>query len=307
MSIPKDHHYLPKFYLERWATDGKVVRYVRPLGADGKLDCKWKSPTSIAYQENLYHLPDIQDPLESQHLEFRFFQQIDDRAAKALQKLDASITGTSKDRVALAQFMISLLHRSPSRLAQIRAELEKRTADAPYRDLDGDAFENAVKATANRLLASLVESDSGTKIVAEFKIFKVQLSDTKRSFMTSDRPITVSAQLISPDAFMIMPYAPDRLVILAKHEAIATSFSSQNADVLVTGINTAVVEQSEDIIIAKDKSATRMIDRLFMRPAPDRIFDGIGLIRRNSPLRDMNPKVRQFSRHKKNEMKYLGS
>lgn len=307
MSIPRDHHYLPKFYLERWATDGKLVRYVRPLGADGKLDCKWKSPKSIAYQENLYHLPDIQDPVESQHLELRFFQQIDDRAAKALQKLDASITGSWEDRVALAQFMISLLHRSPSRLAQIRAELEERTADAPYRDLDGDAFDNAVKATANRLLASLIESDSAVKIITEFKIFKVQVGDTKQRFITSDRPITVSTQLISPDAFMIMPYAPDRLVILAKHETIATSFSSQYADVLVTGINTAIVEQSADIIVANDKSATRMIDRLFLQPSPGRIFDAIGLIRRDSPLRDMSPKVRQFSRHKKNEMKYLGS
>ncbi len=307
MSIPRDHHYLPRFYLERWATDGQLVRYLRPRGAEGPLDCKRKSPAAIAYEKDLYHLPDIADAANSQHLEMQFFQQIDDRAAKALQKLDALATGTGADRVALAQFMISLMHRSPSRLAAMRKELAQRTADAPYQNLGGSAFDAAVKATTNRLLAMLVESPNGTKIIARFKIFKVQLEDAKRTFLTSDRPITVSAQLISPDAFMILPYAPDRLVILANSEAIAESFSSQNPDVLVTGINAAIVEQSADIVIAADRSATRMIDRLFLRPHPSRIFDDIGLIRRHSPLVDLRPKVRNFSRHNKVAIKYLGT
>jgi len=306
MSIPRDHHYLPQFYLERWARDGKVFRYVRPCGPDGPIDCKSKSPKAIAYERDLYCQPDIDDPAASQSLELTFFQRIDDRAAIALRKLDRLERGSASDRLALSQFMISLLHRSPSRMKAIKEELAKRTEDAPYRDLGGDDFERVLKSTANRLLAMLVGSSKGASILSKFKAFRIDISGASKALLTSDRPITVSAQLFGPEAFMILPYAPDRLLLLAHREAIAKSFSSQKPNVLVAGINQAVVEQSEDIVIAADKDATRMINRLFLRPKPDRVFDAVGMIRRTPPTVDIAPQTRSFSRRDKTGMKYLG-
>jgi hypothetical protein len=306
MSIPRHHHYLPQFYLERWARGGMVYSYRRPLGQSGPLDCKRKSPSAIAYERDLYQQPDIDDPAESQSLELKLFQRIDDRAAKALRKLDQLQRGSAADRIALSQFMVSLLHRSPSRLKAIRAELAERTEGAPYRDLEGDEFERVLKATANRLLAMLVQSANAATIVSRFKIFRIDVGSASKKLLTSDRPITVSEQIIAPDAFMILPYAPDRLALLAHREAIAKSFSSQDPNVLVAGINRAVVEQSEDIVIAADQDARRMIDGLFMHPQSDRARDGIGLIRRKSPLINLQPKLRTFSRHNKRSMGYLG-
>lgn len=307
MSIPRDHHYLPQFYLENWARGGRLYRYVRPRGPDGPLDCKQKTPKAIAYERDLYHLPDVQEPAESQALELRFFQQIDARAAMALRKLDQSVEGTAEDRVALSQFMISLLHRSPSRLKAIRNELSTRIDGAPYEGLEGEKFDRIVKATANRLLAMLVESQDSTVRISRFRAFRIEVGESRNTLLTSDRPLTLSAQLISPDAFMMMPYAPNRLVILTHMEEIADSFSSQDSNALVDGVNQAVVEQSQDIVIAADDHATAMIDRLFMRPAPDRTLDPIGLIRRNAPYLDLRPRVRKFSRHNKKAMKYLGT
>ena len=307
MNIPRDHHYLPQFYLERWANDGRVFRYVRPQGPDGALHGKWKAPKAIAYERDLYHLPDVSDPAESQHLELKFFQKIDDQAAVALRKLDHSHHGSAEDRVALSRFMVSLLHRSPSRLSAIRSELSERIDDAPFRDLTGEELERGIKATANRLLEMLVKNADAQSVVSKFKTYKIDVSKSSRSLLTSDRPITLSAQLVSSDAFMIMPYAPDRLVILTHLEAIAHAFASQDATTLVTGINQAVVEQSVDVVIATDERATAMVDRLFLRPQPNRILDSIGLIRRRSPYTDLRPREREFSRHDKRKMRYLGS
>lgn len=173
MSIPRDHHYLPQFYLDRWARNGEVIRYVR-RGPEGKLDCRPKTPKWVAYERDLYRLEDVEDPRESQALEMSLFQLIDDRAATAFQRL------------------------------------------------------------------------------------------------------------------------PDRLVILAHSEEVVRSFSSQPTDVLVAGINQAVVEQAKDIVIAADKNASRMVDRLFLRPQPDQIFDTIGTIRRRAPLVDMRAAARQI-------------
>ena len=307
MSIPRKHHYLPQFYLERWAKNGQLYRYIRPRGADGKLDCNLKAPKAIAYEPNLYQIPSITDLAKSQYLELEFFQRIDDRAATALKKLDASEEMLTQDRVALAQFMVSLLHRSPSRLKAIKAELATRTDGAPYQGLTGELFDNVLKSTANQLLAMLVESPEGSKIVGMFRAFKVDTSKATRKLLTSDRPITVSGQLISPDAFMILPYAPDRLVILTHLDEIARSFSSQDPNDLVTGINQAVVEQSEDVIVATDNHATRMIDKLFLRTTNPKTADSIGLIRRKSPLINLRPKPRTFSRHDRLSMMYLGT
>lgn len=306
MSIPRKHHYLPEFYLRRWALNGQVFRYVRPKGKDGPLDCRRKPPSAIGYERDLYHLPDIDEPVVSQQLESEFFQRIDDRAAVALQKLDRLERGSVADRVALSQFVISLLHRSPGRLTSMRSELSSRVDGAPYADLEGDEFERVLKATCNRLLASLVESNDAEALVSSFKAFRIDVSGSKKSLLTSDCPVTISAQLVANDAFMILPYAPNRLLILTHHEAIANAFSSQPPDVLVAGINQAVVEQSEDVIVAYDKKATRMIDRLFLRPASEKARDSIGLIRRRSPLVDLAPKVRTFSRNDKKAMIYLG-
>lgn len=306
MSIPRDHHYLPQFYIERWAKDGKVFRYMRPRGKDGPLDCKRKPPKGIAYQRDLYHQPDISDPIDSQSLELRLFQQIDDRAARALQKLEQHRHGTGEDRIALSQFMISLLHRSPSRLSAMRAELAERTLGAPYENLEGEEFESVLKSTTNRLLAMLVESPDAASMISKFKIFDIDVSRSSKTLLTSDRPIMVSAQLIAADAFMMLPFGPHRLVLLTHKEAIARSFSSQNPDVLVSAVNQAVVEQSEDIVIAADTGATRMIERKFLRLNADQSRDSIGLIRRKSPLIDLDPKTRKFSRRDKKGMNYLG-
>ena len=195
----------------------------------------------MAYEPNLYHLPDIEDPAESQELEMRFFQQIDDRAAKALARFDRGEHGTTEERIALSQFMVSLLHRSPSRLRAIRSELATQTCGAPYEGLEGEAFDHALKSTANRLLNALVENADASSVVSQFQTFGIDVSTARRTLLTSDRPITSSALLIAPDAFVILPYAPYRLLVLARDAKVAEAFASQDATVLVEGINQAVV------------------------------------------------------------------
>ncbi|MEL7737508.1 DUF4238 domain-containing protein [Citromicrobium bathyomarinum] len=307
MSIPRDHHYLPKWFLNRWrGPDGKVVRFTRPQGSEGPLVCERKVPKAIAYLPDLYHLPDIPDPRESQTLELHFFQQIDDRAAKAIDKLDRGERGTLVDRVALAQFMVSLLHRTPTRLKAIQERLAEDTEGAPYEGLKGAAFEAKVKATANRLLANLVESPKGARILGKLDIHVLRLQSAGASFLTSDRPLSVSTQLVAPGAFLIMPYSPTSMLMLCNDREIVRSFATQGDKRLAAGINQAIVEQAHEIVVASNTKAMAMIDRLFLRPQPGSIFDEVGLIRRAAPYNDLRPKIRTFSSARKREMLYLG-
>ena len=297
---------MPQAYLERWTRNGKLFRYIRPRGAEGPLECKPKTPKGVAYKRDLYSLPDIIDARDTQKLELEFFQRIDDRAAVAIQKIERGERGQSADRVALAQFMISLLHRTPSRLQDLRDELSSTTDGAPYQGLEGADFDAKVKATANRLLAILVESPEGARIVGKLDIHLLKLGEGKPCFLTSDRPITISSQLIAPGAFMILPISPKSLVMLCNDKEIVRSFATQGDKRLAEGINQAIVEQAKEVVIAANCDATRMIDRLFLRPRASCEFDSIGLIRRKAPLTDFRVKVRAFSRDRKRDMLYLG-
>ncbi len=284
MSVPIKHHYLPKFYLERWARNGELVQYTRPRGNDGDLHCKSRAPAAVGYEPHLYRLLDLQDPVDSQSLELKLFQPIDDRAAKALSKFEALEKPDTDDHLALCQFAISLLYRTPKRLDALKDGLKNQTDGAPYADLSGKEYEDKLHATSRRLLEMLVASDSGLSFVSKFRAGRIAVNGASKSLLTSDRPIMASAQLSANEAFMMLPYAPNRLLILTHHVSIAESFASQNPSKLVAGINQAIVEQSETVVIASDKQATRMIDRLFLRSQSGQNACPAGLIRRKSPL-----------------------
>lgn len=185
----------------------------------------------------------------------------------------------------------------------MRAELSTRADGAPYEGAEGPQFDKLIKATANRLLAMLVASDDSRALVSSFRTYKVDVSKSAKTLLTSDRPVTVSAQLIATDAFMVLPYAPYRLLILAHREAV---FAAQDPTALVGGINSAIVEQSDDMVIAADRAETEMVDHLFLRPGPDVTRDSIGLIRRESPLIEWTPFGQRHSRHDKASMRSLG-
>lgn len=305
MSIPRKHHYLPQFYLDRWAQGGNVIRYRRPQGKDGPIECCQKAVKGVAYERDLYQLPDIADLAESQQVELRFFQAVDDRAAMVLQRLDAGATLEPGDRTALARFMVSLLHRSPSRLEAIRRELADRREEAPFRDLEGADLERALKSMSVRLLEMLVGSDNGADLLTRLVPHQIRIRGASKTLLTSDRPVTVSAQLVAPDAFMVLPYGPDRMIVFTRIVDIARSFATQDPNVLVRGINCAVVEQAEDVVVGADRAALRMVDRLFLRPQPGTTRDPVGLIRRKAPFRDLFPRPRGISRHCKTDLKYL--
>lgn len=282
MSIPRDHHYLPEFYLERWRQNGHVVRYVR-RGKEGALEVKHKVPKGIAYQRDLYQLPDIVDPVFSQEIERVFFQMIDDGAATALRCFDAGEELNRDEREALCRFVVSLLYRSPSSLSALRQHIE-RCSDVPFQHLTGSDLDHALKSLTNRLMYLLIDSDQATQLLNHLTPHRIIVPRGTEAFLTSDRPVTLSAQLTSDEAFMLLPYGPDRLIVFSKSTRIVNSFVKQMPNNLVRGVNSAVIEQGEVLVVAADNHARSMVECLFLRRQPGITVDSLGHIRRKAPL-----------------------
>jgi hypothetical protein len=67
---PTKHHYIPAFYLKRWAaSDGKVTEFTKPYLT---IVSKRVMPESTGFQERLYELKGY-EPTLAQQVEETFF------------------------------------------------------------------------------------------------------------------------------------------------------------------------------------------------------------------------------------------
>jgi hypothetical protein len=87
MSIPRKHHYLPQFFLNRWCIEGRLTEFRRPHGI---LVSKRRYPAATCYATDLYTDESQNDPVARQALESGFMQEVDDRAANSLVWLEAN-------------------------------------------------------------------------------------------------------------------------------------------------------------------------------------------------------------------------
>lgn len=287
MSVPEKHHYLPVWYLDRWAKEGKVMRFVRPRGADHSLNMKPKPPTAIGFERNLYTIPTETDPRERQRLELDFYQRIDDRAAVAFAKIDREEEGTGDDRVAFAQFVLSLALRNPEVIRHSREELRRRLGpEATESDI-----EDLLTAHVNTVLADIIQSPTSIERVGRMKVFKIVLNRARRSLLTSDRPTMLSMNVPGADGFILFPYGPDRLIVLANDPEVAKAFYSQDPDALANAVNEAVVLQAKSIIIGKDDEERDFIEERFLRldAVAAQALDDNGMVRWKSPMTRLGP------------------
>lgn len=305
MSIPKKHHYLPKFFMDRWAyPEGKLIEYRRPRD---KLVMKHRYPAETGYIFELYANENKTDPLERQALEMVFMQKVDDRAADALKHLEQSPTKRMDPllRDAWSRFLMSLMHRSPERVKVLMAkvaEYENTTLnpdlEEKYASLRGPndpaTFDEWIAEQEPlapdlrvRLLKLLIDSPRiGTALIT----MQWQLYTLKRprfGFLTGDHPIMLSNGIGHPRGFVLLAISPTTLFIAARDPKVANAFTSQRPNGLETAVNDAVIRQSRHVIIARNDSQRAFVDKRFLKMAMP--VGANGYYTWNSPLIDLPP------------------
>jgi len=279
MSIPREHHFLPRFYTARWASGGSMFRYVRPI-PDAPLHSKIVVPKAIGKARDLYAYSSGTTEEQRQRLELQLFGPIDHRAAEALKKIDASQFGSSTDKVGLVQFALSLQFRSPSRISDMRNELAARMTGVADFNASEPAHETMIADHVNDLLSDMISSKNIIHLVAGMKVFRIDL-DSKYKLLTCDLPLMMSQGIAQPQGFLMFPYSPHNLAIFAHDERVATAFSTQEPDVLVNGLNDAVVRQAREFVIAADDRSKRFIEKRFLKNSE--LIPGDGMMRWKVP------------------------
>lgn len=271
---PHRHHYLPEFYLARWrAANGTLVRF-EPTPR-GEVRYKHAAPKGAGFAPKLYETPGVA-PEDAQALETNFLQQLDSRAAAALQILlrDKDEPSSHGWRSDWSRFLMSLLYRTPSNLEVAKGavaamwsegvEQRERRYQEIRREVGFDeapeTFEQYVSVNDPHLVEKIaldvittgMESPTIGGILNNMSWVVVGPTPTSPSLLTSDAPIRMTDGIGRPDGYLTMPLSPQRLFIATYERFFLDVLLRQGPAELFVQSNVHVVEQARSQVIAND-------------------------------------------------------
>ena len=305
MSIPKKHHYLPQFFMDRWAdAGGKVIEYRRPRET---LVMKQRHPAQTGYIRELYSNESKSDPIERQALEMVFMQKVDDRAADALAYIERNPKSRMDPilRNAWSRFLMSLMHRSPERVKFLTAKVKEYESKTLNPDLekkytslrgpnDPPTFKEWLAEQGPlapdlrvRLLKLLIDSPRIGAALVTMNWKLVTLENPRFGFLTGDQPLMMSNGVGHMRGFVLLAISPTHLFLAARNLKVADAFTTQRPNALERALNDAVLRQSHHVVIARDDGQREFIDKRFLKlTAP---VGENGYYTWKSPLIDLPP------------------
>ena len=226
------HHYLPQFYLRPWVgADGLMCEFSRPRSL---LEARRKSPKATAHERHLYTVTGL-PPEQQGVLEDEFFRMTDQAAYDALSFMLANLDGTadmpSKLRSGWSRFILSLIHRTPERVALLKekcrvglaerlAEIEPvyddfRTPSDPatFADLKAGMRHDVEHKTWAVLLQDVIDSATAGTFLNAMRWSIVTVKKPRHSLLTSDRPVHMTNGLDHPEGQIILPVGPTQMFV----------------------------------------------------------------------------------------------
>jgi Protein of unknown function (DUF4238) len=233
MSQPRDHHFVPVFYLKQWANrDGKLVEYSKRYA--GKVVAKLVGPRATGFARDLYSFGDCPPEL-AQYLESVFLKRADLEASTALRKLLARDVAlwTPELRSAWSRFTMNFLIRHPHPFLEMKAILHDNwlqpgaVTQQEYERLrqpeDPHLFDDWIRLQGNnladrirmRLLQSALDNDTLGGRINSMRWDVIDLSDARFRLLTSDWPLY--RELNGARMLIALPISPTTLFIAAEY------------------------------------------------------------------------------------------
>jgi Protein of unknown function (DUF4238) len=287
MSAPRDHHFIPVFYLQGWATDdGKLIEYSRPYKKT--LVAKRVGPRATGFQKDLYSFLDCPPEL-AQHLESVFLQRTDSLASRALAKLlsDNSEPWPIGLRSAWSRFRINFLIRHPDPFAEVKSFAQSillkpdgitQQQYERLRNVDDPAtFEewmlkqegNLFAKNCMRLITAALDNEVAGGRFNEM-IWDV-LDVTKSNFrlLTSDWPLC--RQVTGNRMQFALPISPTKLFVSVSDPKILVELRHRSLDPLVKNVNVTVVSSARLYVYDSDRGQETFVSKRMssiLQPAP---------------------------------------
>ncbi|AZQ67320.1 DUF4238 domain-containing protein [Silicimonas algicola] len=308
MPQPKKHHYIPSFYLKRWAgVDDRICEFSRP----------WKTqvrprrvhPNATGYQLGLYSFLYSSEP-NKQTVEERFFKDIDDKGASSLFELENNKGVLSRECIKdFSRFIISLEIRCPEDIARLRKDwteavyvanraepfvLEKSFPFTPATDKVAQA------GVEHSMYSSLKEvMEAHAKSYEEFNWRVISLPETRLTLLTSDRPLLRTYSTRHHFSTFLLPLGPRTCLLgyrgnISPHAFLTPHRKRKqiNQDIHIDGeglvrfVNMFVTENAVKYVFATDDKQLVFVNNRISKRHYPRLSDSFADYFSGMPPRD---------------------
>ncbi len=308
MSDPVDHHYLPVFYLKRWAGDDlKLCRFSRPHGAT--VVSKRVSPKGTAYEEHLYSIRNPEgSPIAD--MERDFMSQLDSEAAEALALLEKGLPESEWEqrlRSGWSRFVWAQSIRTPSEIAQLKSSVKEAWSEATpglqeaYEALRPEGAPESVDEwlsaldphTEDRFALAIARRSmdhSGIgQIINNMRWKVLDFAGSGIPLLTSDRPVWMTTTLAEPDAFIMMPIGPKRLFVATREAETMLRIASQNRRQQAKNVNKTTVRHAVKSVFGLDDKMKSFVQKHFAARRHSTHMERLAAIRGHSIIADDSP------------------
>lgn len=305
LPIPLKHHYLPIFYLKRWAgADGRICQFSRP---HKEIVPKRKHPAETGYVIRLYEMPG--DPPErAQRIEQGFMQPVDTLAADALVMLennDPCITSKSKMRSAWSRFIMSLLMRTPEDISALksgvaeewtRGILELYTEYSAKKGPNGpptieeylvQRAPHEVDRIAMALAPMLIDHYMIGELLNNMRWLVVRISSNAGEFLTSDRPVLMTSTLTEDDAYIFFPIGPKTLFVAVNDIETQRRIEACDPSERVERVNRFIAGHAVKYVYARDDSALDYVRQHMGTHPRTSLIEQLVAFRKNCAQKDL--------------------
>jgi hypothetical protein len=273
--MPEKHHYIPVFYLKRWAgPDRRLCVYSRP---HKEVRALRRHPEATAFEYDPYTIQGV-DLATASHLERRFFLQADNDAAQTLAHMEADPKKplTVEQRSAWSRFIMCLVHRNPETVArlreQVRAEANRTIREfrenyaVLKRSDDPDTFEEYerqnrtgyIGRTSARLMQAVMDSDRVGKLLNKMTWTILNLPSAY-PLLASDRPLIMTNGISKPESHIAIPISPRKLFVAANDPSFAAALASEDPNDVVKRANERLTEQARNLVFGVDDQQLRFV------------------------------------------------
>lgn len=275
MNAPRDHHFIPAFYLKQWVDgSGELVEYCRK---GGKLISKRVGPYSTGFERDLYAFPDL-PPATAQYMEQVFFAYADQKASDALD-LHLGVSSrhwTPELLSAWSRFVIGIHLRHPDAMPELRAAAAKiwfasgedyqsrynavRKADDPATFDEYLALRDPltpIKMQVNLIIKALDNQIVGAHI-NQMKWATIDVSRSSEPLLTSDRPVEIF-NLKELNGILSIPISPTTIFVAVNDPTTFDKLRATNPSKIVADVNNFAVCRARRFVWARGGSQERYV------------------------------------------------
>jgi hypothetical protein len=285
------HHYIPQFYLRRWAgDDDKICEFSRP---HKNIHRQRVYPIQTGFKDRLYEKPGVPKSI-AQQVEDKFMSPVDNFAAKALDVIEADVEKVRNDaerRSAWSLFLMSLMMRMPEDVAALTQVVEdewrrvlphQRAKYAANRKPDDpETIDEFIEKKDPEYIGRWVMNDVPElthhegigQALNAMRWSVVVTPDDAPPFLTSDRPLFMSKTFSEPECHLTLPIGPHRLFVAANTEKIERKFKDWPPKELALEVNSQVAKQAVKYVYGIDHLELEFVDKLISTDRPPRLME----------------------------------